>query len=68
MAHQCAKCEKEFEQDGLEVTLHNQCILKICPECLANANAFTMTVSRRAPGRPFKLVLLETEVDSLFTE
>ena len=68
MAHQCAKCEKEFEQDGLALVMHDQCIMHICPECLANANALTITITRKAPGRPFKLVLLETEVDSLFTE
>jgi hypothetical protein len=68
MIFQCAACKEAFEQDGLQLILHEENVLRICPGCLANSNSISLTISRRAPGRPFKLVLLQTEADPLFYE
>jgi len=66
MIFQCANCKETFEQDGLQVIVHDKSVLRICPTCLANANTVTVTISRRAPGRPFEFALLQTDEESLY--
>lgn len=66
MIFQCASCKEAFEQDGLQLILHGENVLHICPGCIANSNNISVTISRRAPGRPFKLALLQTDAEPLF--
>lgn len=66
MIFQCTKCDSTFEKGGLALVVHDECIVRICPSCLVNANSISVAVHRKAPGRPFEFALLQTDEQPLY--
>lgn len=60
MVFQCSKCREPFEQDGLQIIIHGVTVGHVCPECLANANTVSITMSRPRPGKDFAIQYVET--------
>lgn len=63
MIYQCSACGEVFEKDGLELIVHERCVVRICPGCLSGKSKVQVTIGKERPGKPFKFQLLLTEED-----